>query len=199
MLTLISASVRRCRRERPDAEAARVAAARTGQHLHQAVGIGVRTHDRIEIRFLRDERGDQKRIETAFLRILLQQLPVVDRENHLQDRRGQRFASRRQVLRIRPLHRVDAGAHVAEPLVRERNGGLQLRRIAPHALGVLQFIHRLAVEARRQQRDDAARGRNRRHRRGLSLQRGGDRATAFALQALDRQPAVIGVVVVDRR
>ena len=169
--TLVSGSVELRGRVARDLQLAGELPAGRGQHLHQADGVGRRADHRIERGLLRGERGDEERIEPARGRVLLQQRPVVQREHHLLDLDRQRLAASRQPLRVGALHRVDAEAQVAHPVVDEGDGGDEGRRIAPHALGVLQLVQRFAVEADGNQLPDPPRGGERRRRRRRILPR----------------------------
>ena len=50
-------------------------------------------------------------------------------------------------------------AQVADPLLHQRDRGLQRRRVAPDALRVLQLVERFPIEADGDQRADPLRGR----------------------------------------
>ncbi len=161
----------------------------------------MRDDHRVEVRFLGHERRHQVGVEAALRRVLLQQGPVVHREDHLEDGAGQQLAAGGEVLRIRALHRVDPGADVADAPVRQGERGLQLRRVAPHALRVLHLAQGLAIEPGGQQHGDAPRRRHGRAGNGrhLALYRRRDGGLAEVGEAPHGQAAVIGVVVIGGR
>ena len=133
-------------RELRQLEPAGVLAAGGRQQLHQAVGVRRRLDVGGEGRLLRDQRGDEVGIELVLVGVVLDQRPVVDREQHPQQLRGQRLPARRQVLRIGPLHDVDAGAQLAALVEDPADGRLNRRRVAPHLLRVVELVERLIVE-----------------------------------------------------
>jgi hypothetical protein len=72
-------------------------------------------------------------------REILDHRPVIHREDHLQNLHWQGLATGGHVLRVGALHRVDAKAKIANPVVHERDRRLQWSRIAVDALRVLQL------------------------------------------------------------
>ncbi len=135
-------------RRRPvtlQAELARVLPAGGRQHLHQPNRVGRGRDARVEGRLLVDERRHEIRVELVGERVMLNQRPEVEREDHLEhvDRQPRRFL--RHVLRIRPLHQDDAPAQVAQLVVHPAECRADERSVAVGALREEQFVAGLLV------------------------------------------------------
>ncbi len=192
-------------RERARREAAAQAerpadpAARRRHELHQPVGVGRRADARVEHRLLRDERGDEVRIEAVLRRVLLDEQPVVQRKHDLQHLARQRAVAGRQELRVRALDEEHGAAVVTLTVQHQRDRRVERGRAAPGLARVVQLGERRVVQLERDEQANQGRGRrgcglsarDARHARPVLLGRAGQ------LRQLARgQTAVVGTSVV---
>ena len=160
-----------------------------------------------ERRLLRHQRGNEIRIELVLRRVLLDEIPVLERKDRRQDLSRQLVAAVSHELRIRPLHQRNRAARQGE-LARPRLGCRHLfvgprdrrgdaGRISPLRARELQLFHRGLVQSGRKQRADGAFGRRKVRRlrlraaRRMAQTRGGSaraRLPAFAACVSARRP-----------
>ena len=112
------------------------------------------------------------------LRVPLDRRPVGQRIDDLQDLRRQVFAARRQVLRVRAAHERNRRPQVPLLVIRPTRSSHAISGDAPHVFSCeLEFVQRIVVQARREQRADsgAVGGRSTPARRSAALTRGARR------------------------